>query len=121
MPDRQPANPREPSHESAGSKFVGINIVCGRNGATIFCSEGSVTAAGVSWNGSVAAGGTVGVGFTGTFGSANPIPTAFSLNGVACTGGTTTTPRPAAPRRSPTSTKWMLRDFWRHLKSRYGR
>src|SRR4051812_6935808 len=73
--------------------------------ATWTQSGRSVTAASASWNGSVAAGGTVGVGFTGTFGSANPMPTAFTLNGVACTGGTTTltTAPTASPTTSPTT------------------
>src|SRR5690348_11090814 len=75
--------------------------------ATWTQSGPSVTAASVSWNGSVAAGGTVSVGFTGTFGSANPIPTAFTLNGVACTGSapTTTAPTTTAPTTTaPTTT-----------------
>ena len=71
--------------------------------ATWSQSGRSVTATGLSWNGSVAAGGTVSVGFTGTFGSANPIPTAFTLNGVACTGSTSTTPT-TAPTTSPPTT-----------------
>jgi hypothetical protein len=45
-----------------------------------------VTVNNVSWNGSIGTNATVGTGFNGTFGSANPVPTAFSLNGTACNG-----------------------------------
>jgi hypothetical protein len=50
-------------------------------------SGANVTVNNESYNGSIAAGGTLsGIGFNGTWnGSANPIPTAFSLNGTACT------------------------------------
>lgn len=45
-----------------------------------------VTVSSASWNGSIGTNATVGTGFNGTFGSANPVPTAFSLNGTACNG-----------------------------------
>nr|WP_203784381.1 glycoside hydrolase family 48 protein [Actinoplanes rishiriensis] len=45
-----------------------------------------VTVTNASWNGSIATGGKVSTGFNGTFGSANPVPTAFSLNGTPCNG-----------------------------------
>ncbi|MFI5892389.1 glycoside hydrolase family 48 protein [Actinoplanes sp. NPDC051513] len=47
-----------------------------------------VTVNNASWNGSIGTNATVGTGFNGTFGSANPVPTAFSLNGTACNGAT---------------------------------
>nr|WP_239118149.1 glycoside hydrolase family 48 protein [Actinoplanes ferrugineus] len=45
-----------------------------------------VTVNSAGWNGSIGTNATVGTGFNGTFGSANPVPTAFSLNGTACNG-----------------------------------
>ncbi|MFD7690076.1 cellulase family glycosylhydrolase [Streptomyces sp. NPDC059781] len=64
----------------AGQKVVqGWNATWSQSGST-------VTAAAVDWNRTLATGATVDVGFTGSFTGANPRPTAFTLNGVACTG-----------------------------------
>ncbi|WP_279588750.1 glycoside hydrolase family 6 protein [Actinophytocola oryzae] len=50
-------------------------------------SSANVTATSMSYNGSLATGASVQIGFNGTYtGSSNPAPTSFSLNGVACTG-----------------------------------
>jgi hypothetical protein len=51
-------------------------------------SGGNVTVANVAFNGSIPAGGSVtGIGFTGSWNNVtNAVPTAFSLNGVACNG-----------------------------------
>jgi lysophospholipase L1-like esterase len=46
-----------------------------------------VTATGLAWNSSLAAGASTAIGFNGTFGSSNPLPTSFTLNGVSCTKG----------------------------------
>ena len=50
-------------------------------------SGANVTVTNESYNGSIAAGGSyTGVGFNGTWnGTTNAVPTAFSLNGTACT------------------------------------
>ena len=50
-------------------------------------SGANVTVKNESYNGSIAAGGTLsGIGFNGTWnGTTNAVPTAFSLNGTACT------------------------------------
>ena len=45
---------------------------------------GLVTITNLSYNGTLAPGGTVSPGFNGTWTSSNPVPTAFSLNGVSC-------------------------------------
>ncbi|HET9168409.1 MAG TPA: cellulase family glycosylhydrolase [Actinospica sp.] len=63
--------------------------------ATWSQSGAQVTAANLSWNASLATGGTASIGFNGAWGSANPVPTAFALNGVACTGAVTS-PSPTA-------------------------
>ncbi|HEU5334020.1 MAG TPA: cellulose-binding domain-containing protein [Actinocrinis sp.] len=68
--------------------------------ATATQSGAAVTATSMSYNGSLATGGSASFGFNGTWGSSNPIPTAFTLNGTACTGsvtGTPTTPSSSAP------------------------
>ncbi|MFF5296696.1 cellulose-binding domain-containing protein [Paractinoplanes globisporus] len=96
--------------------------------ATWTQSGKSVTAANASWNGSVASGGTVSVGFTGTFGSANPSPAAFTINGVTCTGTTPTTQPPTTtPTTSPSADPWNppsslvqpLAAVWSHEEQTY--
>ncbi len=77
-----------------------------------------VTATNLSWNGSLATGGTASLGFNGTWTTSNPKPASFTLNGVTCTGGvvsaspsaTSTTPntspspsRSASPSTSPSA------------------
>ena len=52
------------------------------------------------WNAAIASGGTVSFGFNGSWTTGNLPAKAFSLNGVACTGGTTPsgpTPPPSSP------------------------
>lgn len=64
---------------------AGQRVAQGWN-ATWSQSGSAVTAAGVDWNRALATDATADVGFTGSFTGANPEPTAFTLNGVACTG-----------------------------------
>ncbi|GAA2261882.1 cellulase family glycosylhydrolase [Streptomyces atrovirens] len=64
---------------------AGQEVVQGWN-ATWSQSGSTVTATAVDWNRTLATGATVDLGFTGSFTGANPKPTAFTLNGVACTG-----------------------------------
>ncbi len=78
--------------------------------ATWSQSGAAVTARNLSYNGSIPTGGSVDIGFNGTHTGSNPSPTAFTLNGVTCTGATTTpttspspTPTPS-PSSSPTPT-----------------
>jgi endoglucanase len=59
-----------------------------------------VTATNLSWNGGVATNGTVSAGFLASWTGSNPVPTAFKVNGVACTGSVTS-PSPTSP--SPTT------------------
>ncbi|GAA4962882.1 hypothetical protein GCM10023238_32740 [Streptomyces heliomycini] len=78
----------------AGQKIVqGWNATWSQSGAT-------VTAAAVDWNRTLATGATVDLGFTGSFTGANPRPTAFTLNGVACTGSVEE-PRPPRTTAPP--------------------
>nr|WSW65029.1 cellulase family glycosylhydrolase [Streptomyces sp. NBC_00995] len=64
----------------AGQKLVqGWNATWAQSGST-------VTAVGVDWNRTLGTGATADLGMVGSFTGANPKPTAFKLNGVACTG-----------------------------------
>ncbi|MGV9765401.1 non-reducing end alpha-L-arabinofuranosidase family hydrolase [Micromonospora tulbaghiae] len=71
-------------------------------------SGAAVTARNVSYNGSIPANGTTSFGFNGAWSSSNPVPASFALNGVSCTGGTTTpttgTPTTAPPTTAPPTT-----------------
>ncbi|PZG21387.1 glycoside hydrolase family 6 protein [Nonomuraea aridisoli] len=51
-----------------------------------------VTGTNLAYNGDLATGASVSVGFNGTWSGGNPNPTAFSVNGTACGGTTPTTP-----------------------------
>ena len=44
-----------------------------------------VTASGLSWNATLAPGASADIGFNGSHNGTNPAPTAFTVNGVACT------------------------------------
>ncbi|MEU6076100.1 glycoside hydrolase family 6 protein [Micromonospora sp. NPDC047074] len=59
----------------------------------------NVTAQNESYNGAVASGATVSLGFNGAWSGSNPKPTSFTLNGVTCNGGNPnpTTPPPTTP------------------------
>ncbi|MFB9626672.1 glycoside hydrolase family 6 protein [Nonomuraea helvata] len=51
-----------------------------------------VTATSMPYNGSLSTGGSVSIGFNGTWTGSNPNPTSFSVNGSTCGGGNPTTP-----------------------------
>ncbi|NMO34452.1 glycosyl hydrolase family 5 [Streptomyces sp. GMY01] len=62
----------------------GQRITSGWN-ATLSGQSSAVTAAGQSYNASIAPGGTVSFGFQGTYSGAFAKPSGFTLNGTACT------------------------------------
>ncbi|NBE80435.1 glycoside hydrolase family 6 protein [Micromonospora rubida] len=64
----------------------------------------NVTAANESYNGSIASGGSVSIGFNGAWSGSNPKPTSFTLNGVVCNGSTPTTPPTTPPPTTPPPT-----------------
>ncbi|MEJ3749700.1 cellulose-binding domain-containing protein [Actinomycetes bacterium KLBMP 9797] len=68
-------------------------------------SGAAVTAVNASYNGSLATNGSASFGFNGSWNnSTNPVPTSFTLNGVACTGSTTpSTPATTSPTVNPTT------------------
>lgn len=70
--------------------------------ATVTQSGAQVTARNAGYNGTLATNGSTSFGFNGSWTSANPAPTAFTLNGTACTGTASGTPGPTAP---PTTTR----------------
>ncbi|MDO3683152.1 cellulase family glycosylhydrolase [Micromonospora sp. C28ISP2-4] len=74
--------------------------------ATVTSSGADVTATNVGYNGAIATNGTVSFGFNGSWTGTNTAPTAFSLNGVACTGGVvgTTAPATTPPVTTPPPT-----------------
>jgi hypothetical protein len=78
---------------------AGQTVTQGWN-ATYTQSGSSVRAANVSWNGNLATNAATSFGFNGSWNnSSNPVPTSFSVNGVACTGSVT----PTTPGTSPTT------------------
>jgi cellulose 1,4-beta-cellobiosidase len=80
---------------------AGQHVDSGWNGT--FSQTGSqVTVTNVSYNGTLGTGAVVTPGFNGSWSGSNPAPTAFTLNGVACTG--TTTPPTAPPPTTPPPT-----------------
>ncbi|MGC5015207.1 cellulose binding domain-containing protein [Streptosporangium sp. DT93] len=68
-----------------------------------------ITARNPAWNGSIASGGTVGIGFNGTWTGDNPPPTDFALNGVPCTVKLVPSPTPSpSPSPSPPRLRILL-------------
>ena len=96
--------------------FAGSQQVTQYWNATITQSGSQVTARNVSYNGTLATNATTSFGFNGSWSGSNPVPTSFTLNGTACTGGvtgptttsrpptTTTTRPPTTTTRPPTTT-----------------
>ncbi|MFI5929010.1 cellulose binding domain-containing protein [Micromonospora sp. NPDC051543] len=78
-------------------------------GATVTQSGSQVSAANVDYNGNLATNGSASFGFNASWNSSsNPVPTSFTLNNVACTGGTTTPStvpptNPGTPTNPPTT------------------
>ncbi|WP_433075210.1 glycoside hydrolase family 6 protein [Dactylosporangium sp. CA-052675] len=59
-----------------------------------------VNATSLSYNGNVATNGVISFGFTGAWSGSNPAGTNFTVNGTACTGGTTGGPSSQSPSPS---------------------
>jgi non-reducing end alpha-L-arabinofuranosidase len=68
-------------------------------------SGAAVTVTNAAYNAGIPTGGSVSFGFNGAWNnSSNPIPAAFTLNGVACTGTVTPSPSTTTPSSDPSST-----------------
>jgi endo-1,4-beta-xylanase len=61
----------------------------------------AVTAVNADWNGTLGAGASTDAGFQASYTGSNVDPTAFTLNGVACTGAPVSTPPSSPPPSSP--------------------
>src|SRR4030095_13777030 len=70
---------------------------------TLTQSGAAVTARNMSYNGSIGTNASVSFGFSGFWNGSNPNPSGFTLNGVACTGATVTSP-PSPPPSTPPCT-----------------
>jgi hypothetical protein len=72
--------------------------------AQVSQSGQQVTATSEPYNGSVAAGATVGFGFQATYSGTNGLPADFAFNGVPCSGlGTPSSSPPSSPSSTPIS------------------
>jgi cellulose 1,4-beta-cellobiosidase len=76
---------------NVGWNFPGNQKVTQGWNATINQSGQSVTAASMPYNGSLGTGGSTTFGFNGSYSGTNAVPTAFTVNGVTCGSGGTTT------------------------------
>ena len=74
------------SNWSLAFSFAGNQRVTGGWQATWNQTGQNVTATNASYNGPISTGGTVEVGFQGTYTGTNAAPAGFTLNGTACTG-----------------------------------
>jgi endo-1,4-beta-xylanase len=64
--------------------FTAGQVVTNGWSATFSQSGSAVTATNAAWNGTIAPGGSVDVGFNGSHTGANPRPASFALNGTTC-------------------------------------
>ncbi|HEX5402831.1 MAG TPA: glycoside hydrolase family 6 protein [Pseudonocardiaceae bacterium] len=81
----------------------GQTVTGGWNG-TWTQSGAKVTVTDAGWNAAIATGGTVDIGSNFAWSGSNTNPTAFTLNGVACDGGTTTPPPTTTTAAPPPTT-----------------
>ncbi|GAA4411987.1 cellulase family glycosylhydrolase [Actinokineospora soli] len=110
------------SFPDAGQRLTqGWNATWSQSGAV-------ATAANLDWNRTLSTGAAVDLGFTGSWTGSNPVPSSFSLNGVACTGGvtnptttTTTTTTTPPPGRTPVAINGQLRVCGVNLCNQYNR
>jgi hypothetical protein len=68
--------------------------------ATWSQSGAQVTAVNLSYNGNLGTNATVSLGFLANWGSVNPMPTSFTVNGITCTGGVSSPPPSSRPPSS---------------------
>jgi endoglucanase len=73
--------------------------------ATYSQAGNAVTAKNMSYNGTLATGASTGIGFNGTWTGSNPTPTSFTLNGVVCTGSTTSPSPSSSVSTSPSPSR----------------
>ncbi|MFE6037173.1 cellulose-binding domain-containing protein [Streptomyces sp. NPDC056452] len=83
--------------------YTGDQQVTSAWNAGVTQTGSSVVAVGSGWNGTLATGGTADFGLQGTWRSADPAPSDFSLNGTPC-GGDGTSPPTTPPTTPPPTT-----------------
>jgi endoglucanase len=66
--------------------FPNDQQISGGWGGTFTQNGQSVTVTSESWNGALGTGGAATIGFTGTVGASNALPSYFTVNGTACNG-----------------------------------
>ncbi|MET7368685.1 cellulose-binding domain-containing protein [Streptomyces sp. NPDC005566] len=98
--------------------YTGDQQVTSAWNATVTQTGGSVVAVNTSSNGALAAGGSADFGLQGTWRSADPAPSGFSLNGAPCGGDGTpppttppTTPPPTTPPSADCGSAVICSDF----------
>jgi endoglucanase len=65
---------------------VGSGVALSNGWSGIWSQSGTrITVSNEAWNGSLPTGGTVTIGYQGTYSGSLPAPTDFTLNGSACT------------------------------------
>ena len=92
--------------------FAGNQAVTGAWNAVATQSGPTVTVKDAGWNGTLAPSGTASFGFNGKYTGTNADPSAFSVNGVTCTGSAPPPPPPPPP--TPTTScavKWTAEDW----------
>ena len=100
---------------------AGQRVAQGWN-ATWSQSGSAVSAVAVDWNRTLATGAAADLGFSGTLTGANPKPTAFTLNGVACTGSVDEpTPDPDPGTGTPVEVNGQLHVCGVNLCNQYNR
>ncbi|MEV6212072.1 glycoside hydrolase family 9 protein [Kitasatospora sp. NPDC051914] len=67
-----------------GWTYPGNQKITNAWNATVTQTGAAVTAKDAGWNGTLAPGASAAFGFQGTYSGSNPVPTAFTLNGAAC-------------------------------------
>jgi len=87
-----------------GFSFAGNQKIQNGWNATYAQTGQAVTATNLSYNGSLATGATTSTGFNLAYTGTNASPTAFTLNGAACTGGTPPPPTTNPPTTNPPTT-----------------
>jgi hypothetical protein len=87
-----------------GFAFPGNQRITQGWSATWTQSGSNVTATNMPWNGNVATGGQLTIGFNASYSGTNGKPTAFTINGVACNGAVNQAP--TVTLTSPTATSF---------------
>ncbi|WFE66478.1 cellulose binding domain-containing protein [Micromonospora sp. WMMD714] len=94
--------------------FPAVDQLLGQTWSATWSQTGrEVSATNLGWNAKLGTNGTVNIGFVGSWFGSNPVPAAFTLNGVACTGGVQPSLTPTrTPTPTPTVADWPAIVTW---------